>query len=371
MKAIYPEKSPDGIGFTPAFRLGDGEQPLFVGVVTPERSGNVPESIVEQAENCVANLRETLERAGGNAQVVKVTRVVTDAREVWDTLATMDEFFGAASPTSTFIETPACSVEGARMEMEVWAVTSSSGPVRVPASDDAPVAVAAGAESNLRIVHCDPGEASGHGAAADLAACLDEAEHAVGEGDHVPLKLTVYLSDMRAWADCSRVIAERYPDRPPAVTPIAVAKLDRPGSMVEVEAWFADAEGSARPQGPAASLGLAKNLLPLSGTAAIPLFIGGQMSDVYSYRPDGNIEDQARIALQNYSSILEAIGATWDDVVHAKWYVLDRREWPAIEAVAEEHFGKELPPSAVIEISKLVLPAVRLEPDMWVAVSGA
>jgi enamine deaminase RidA (YjgF/YER057c/UK114 family) len=371
MKAIYPENSPAGIGFTPAFRLGDGEQPLFVGVVTPERSGNVPESIVEQAENCIANLRETLERAGGNAQVVKVTRVVTDAREVWDTLATMDEYFGDAKPTSTFIETPACSVEGARMEMEVWAVTSSSGPIRVPASEDAPVAIAVGAESNLRIVHCEPGEASGRGAGAELTACLEGAEQAVGEEDHVPLRLTVYMPDMRAWADCSRVIAERYPDRPPAVTPIAVTKLDRPGSSVEVEAWFAESDGSGPPEGSAASLGLAKNLVPLSGTAAIPLFIGGQMADVYSYRPDGNIEDQARVALQNYSSILEAIGATWDDVVHAKWYVLDRREWPAIEAVAEEHFGTALPPSAVIEISKLVLPAVRLEPDMWVAVSGA
>jgi enamine deaminase RidA (YjgF/YER057c/UK114 family) len=368
MKAIYPEKSPSGIGFTPAFRLDDGEQPLFLGVVTPKRSGDVPESIVEQAENCVANLRETLEQAGGDAQVVKVTRVVTDAREVWDTLATIDEFFGEAKPTSTFIETPACSVEGARMEMEVWAVTGSPGPIRVPASADAPLAVAAGADSNLRIVHRAPGEAAGHGAAAELTACLDEAERSVGGGDRVPLKLTVYLSDMRAWADCARVLAERYPEQPPAVTPIAVAKLDRPGSAVEVEAWFAEADGAGPAAGSAASLGLAKDLVPLSGTAAIPLFIGGQMSDVYSYRPDGNIEDQARIALRNYSSILEALGATWDDVVHAKWYVSDRREWPAIEAVAKERFGEALPPSAVIEISKLVLPAVRLEPDMWVAV---
>lgn len=368
MKAIYPENSPAGIGFTPAFRLEDGEQPLFVGVVTPERSGKVPGSIVEQAENCIANLRETLEAVGGNARVAKVTRMVTDAREVWDTLAVVDGFFGDTKPTSTFVETPACSVEGARMEMEVWAVTNSSGPIRIPASEDAPVASAAGAESNLRLVHCEPEGAAGQGAAAEIITCLEGAEEAVGGGGRVPLKLTVYLADMRTWPDCSRVIAERYPDQPPAVTPIAVAKLDRPGSAVEVEAWFAESGDASGPEGSAASLGLAGDVLLLSGTAAIPLFIGGQMEDVYGYRPDGNIEDQARVALQNYATILEAIGATWEHVVHAKWYVGDRREWPAIEAVAEEHFGKTLPPSAVIEISKLVLPAVRLEPDMWVAV---
>jgi enamine deaminase RidA (YjgF/YER057c/UK114 family) len=370
MKAIYPENSPAGIGFTPAFRLDEGEQPVFLGIVTPKRAGQVPQSIVKQAENCVANLRETLEKIGGDARVIKITRCMTDAREVWDTLAIVDVYFGDQKPTSTFIETPACSVEGARMEIEVWAVTTKSGPIRVAASQDAPLAVAVGGDRRLRIVHCDAREAAGQGAAAEIIACLKEAERAVGGGDRTPIKLTVYLPDMRVWAECSRIIAERYPDLPPAVTPLSVTKLDRPGSTVEVEAWFAEADGSETSEGRAASLGLAGNLLHLSGTAAIPVFNGGEMADVYAYQPDAKIEDQARIALQNYSCILESLGATWDDVVHAKWYLLDRREWPAIKAVAEERLGKALPPSAVIEISKLIMPAVRLEPDMWVAIAS-
>lgn len=67
---------------------------------------------------------------------------------------------------------------------------------------------------------------------------------------------------------------------------------------------------------------------------------------------------------------LDAAGSNWDRVFKTTWYVTDNREWDAIRPVAEKYFGRPVPAPTVVDISKLVLPSLRFEPDMWATLPG-
>ncbi len=97
----------------------------------------------------------------------------------------------------------------------------------------------------------------------------------------------------------------------------------------------------------------------------MPIYVGGKAADIYKYRPDADIRDQARVSMENYKAILDAAGTNWNNVFKTTWYVTDNREWDAIRPVAEKYFGRPVPAPTVVDISKLVLPGLRFEPDMW------
>ena len=69
-------------------------------------------------------------------------------------------------------------------------------------------------------------------------------------------------------------------------------------------------------------------------------------------------------------AILDAAGSSWDRVFKTTWYVTDNREWDAIRSIAEKYFGRPVPAPTVVDIPKLVLPALRFEPDMWATLPG-
>lgn len=82
---------------------------------------------------------------------------------------------------------------------------------------------------------------------------------------------------------------------------------------------------------------------------------------------DGNIvggEDAARQAEYIYGlleRILNAAGATLDDVVKTTGFITDIRDYPAINAVRNKVFAGREPASTIVEVSKLVHPAAKVE----------
>jgi enamine deaminase RidA (YjgF/YER057c/UK114 family) len=374
MKAIWPPKSPEGLVFTPAYAMEPETQLVFLSCVTPLRNGRVDESIEAQTSACMANLKDTLRELGPGARAVKTTRLMTDVREVWNTQRSFDEAFGQSQPTSTLLEVPVCSVDGARIEFDFWAMVppASDSVVRrsVAGAAGIPGAVCVGGSARLHVIVAQP-EAGAVGAQAELSSCLDvvgKRMAAVGGDLSDLVKLTLYLPDMRAWPGCVQAIRQCLGASCPALTPVAVGKLSVPGRSVELDAWAATPNAPA-PRGAdtdnAASIDMRGPLLIISGEGAIPVYVGGKAADIYKYRPDAEIVDQARVSMENYKAILDAAGCNWDNVFKTTWYVTDNREWDAIRQVAEKYFGRPVPAPTVVDIPKLVLPAVRFEPDMW------
>ena len=68
---------------------------------------------------------------------------------------------------------------------------------------------------------------------------------------------------------------------------------------------------------------------------------------------NGDIEEQARQAIENLIAILEAAGATVDDVVKVTVYLRDMVDFGKFNKVYEEYFGRSKPARAVVEVSNL------------------
>jgi 2-iminobutanoate/2-iminopropanoate deaminase len=65
------------------------------------------------------------------------------------------------------------------------------------------------------------------------------------------------------------------------------------------------------------------------------------------------IEDQTAQVLENVSAILEAAGASLDDVVHANVYVTDMDDYEAVNEVYAEYMSEPFPARAAVEVSEL------------------
>jgi 2-iminobutanoate/2-iminopropanoate deaminase len=72
----------------------------------------------------------------------------------------------------------------------------------------------------------------------------------------------------------------------------------------------------------------------------------------------GEIEDQARQVLANLRAVLEAAGASLDDVVRTTVYLIDLSHFPRVNAVYAEHFTAEPRPArATVQVAALPLGA--------------
>ena len=72
----------------------------------------------------------------------------------------------------------------------------------------------------------------------------------------------------------------------------------------------------------------------------------------------GEIEDQTRQVLANLRAVLEAAGASLDDVVRTTIYLIDLSHFPRVNAVYAEHFTAEPRPArATVQVAALPLGA--------------
>lgn len=83
----------------------------------------------------------------------------------------------------------------------------------------------------------------------------------------------------------------------------------------------------------------------------------------------GDIAAQARRVMDNLAAVLEASGATFDDVVKATIYLVDMNDFAAVNAVYGERFAKAPPARSTVAVARLPKDA-RVEIDL-VAITGA
>lgn len=78
---------------------------------------------------------------------------------------------------------------------------------------------------------------------------------------------------------------------------------------------------------------------------------------------DGDVEAQTRRVLANLGAVLEAAGASFDDVVRTTIYLTDLASFTAVNAIYAEHFsGEPAPARATVQVAALPLRA-RVEID--------
>lgn len=360
MNPIFPANTPKGLAYTPAFILEPESHLKPLGLISPKRDGVVRYSIADQTHDCLLNVSDALSAHGPDAKAVKVVRFMTDAREMWSSQQEFDKHFGPNLPTSTLIEVPVCSEIGVRIELDLWAAVPTSREGR------------SGNPGFLGFANANAGLAAGKGAAAEFNAAIDAVTNrisaAAGSG-HV-VKLEVYLSDMRLWPICQEVITSRYSTtRPPVIVPIAAPKVLEEGTCINVEATFA-LQSVTQGTSDITRVHLDRRIIAISGQPAIPTFVGGVARDMYEHKPEASAAAQTSISLRNLEHILAAAGSCWDNVFKTTWYVMDIREWPEIQEAAYAVFGRPPPSPTVVEVSKLVAPAVRVEPDIWAVVKA-
>lgn len=77
----------------------------------------------------------------------------------------------------------------------------------------------------------------------------------------------------------------------------------------------------------------------------------------------GDVTGQTRQVLRRMAGVLEAAGATLDDVVQIRTYLRDMEDWPAVEAVWRQAWSEPWPASTCVEISRLHDPRQLIEMD--------
>ena len=77
----------------------------------------------------------------------------------------------------------------------------------------------------------------------------------------------------------------------------------------------------------------------------------------------GNMALQTRQVLENIKSVLEEVGATFDNIVKVTVYVTDMKDFREIHAVRAEYFRRDYPASTMVQVSGLVSPDLLIEID--------
>lgn len=77
--------------------------------------------------------------------------------------------------------------------------------------------------------------------------------------------------------------------------------------------------------------------------------------------PGETAAEQTRAALETIKAALEQAGAKMAHVVRTRVFVTDISQWESIGKVHGEYFGDIRPAMAMVEVSKLIDPALKVE----------
>lgn len=89
------------------------------------------------------------------------------------------------------------------------------------------------------------------------------------------------------------------------------------------------------------------------------------VSGTVGIAPDGSIPDdvvaQFQICIANLDACLKAVGAGAEHVVKVVVYLTDVADRTRINPIRQRYFGAHRPASTLVEVSALVLPALKVE----------
>ena len=95
------------------------------------------------------------------------------------------------------------------------------------------------------------------------------------------------------------------------------------------------------------------------------LFVSGQAPlDIHGEVPSPDFRDQAQLAFDNLERVVQAAGATLDDIVRLGVYLTTLDDFPALNEVMEQRFSAPFPARTTIEIA---FPRFLIEVDAVVA----
>ena len=84
---------------------------------------------------------------------------------------------------------------------------------------------------------------------------------------------------------------------------------------------------------------------------------------------EGDITAQTEQVMQNLRWVLEAAGATMDDIVKVTVFIRDMEDFGKIHAVRRKYFTKPFPASSMVEVSRLVDKKLLIEIEAVAVVS--
>jgi len=91
------------------------------------------------------------------------------------------------------------------------------------------------------------------------------------------------------------------------------------------------------------------------------IWISGQVGMDEKLKMADGIEAQSRQAFQNLQKVLEAAGATAEDVVELVTYHISMRDMGDFAKVKSEFFKKDYPAWTAVGVNELVIPGLLLE----------
>ena len=103
--------------------------------------------------------------------------------------------------------------------------------------------------------------------------------------------------------------------------------------------------------------------IAVSGSAAVD--IDGRLVG------EGDAYAQARQCIRVLDDALQKTGAALEDVVRTRMFVTDIEQWPEIARAHQEAFGTTRPATSMVEVTRLIDPAMLVEIEADAIVTGA
>jgi enamine deaminase RidA (YjgF/YER057c/UK114 family) len=362
---------PRGLVFTLGYAVEPGSRFVFLRSSDARSQATTSGDFHTQSRDSLGYLSRLAASVSPDTRIAKVRRYMTSGRghRNPETRPIWSEAFADGLPASTALEVPGTTLLGSVIDLEGWAFAPADPDVdplqRFPGVRLTPDAVSVRGDQAVCVAAVKPD--AGDSVESELRSCLlrieDRFEELGADCDNT-VKLTVYFRDPRSWPVIESMIFGRYGEQSPVVNPVIVSNLSTPGGHVEMTGW-ARSHRSEHEES-AAVVDLQDRLFATTGTGAIEIFVGGEASQMYAQTPPATIEEQAHVGMQNQRKVLEAAGATFDDVFRSNFFVTDIREWETIEPIVSSYFDRPLPVPMVVEVSRLTAKqGVRFEPDLW------